>query len=85
MKKRYRHVAAKIRNLALRCIQHAQVWLTGYSSEPTCPWCGAACSTEVDEMSFDGDCREMECDECGKEYERHLDLSFAFATEKVMR
>jgi hypothetical protein len=67
----------------LRAIYRVQVWLTGYTLKPTCPWCGAECPTDCKEVWWDGDCDEIECDECERLYERHVSIESTFATEKV--
>jgi transposase-like protein len=74
---------AQIINFVLRHIYRVKSWLTGISNKPKCPWCGAACDTETDEISYDGDVAEMECDECGKDFERHTSLDIEFWTERV--
>lgn len=72
-----------VRGFVLRQIYRLQVWLTGISNKPRCPWCGEPCSTETDEVAYDGDCDEMECDACGREFERHVSFECEFWTEKI--
>lgn len=73
----------KIIGFVLRIIYRIQEWLTDTYRHPKCPYCGAACSEETDEVVYDGDSDEMECDECGKEYFRYSHFEINFSTEKV--
>jgi hypothetical protein len=66
----------------LRVIYAIQTRLTGVTMHPKCPYCGAPCSTETDEVVYDGDQDDMECDECGREYERYVSFQPEFYTEK---
>jgi hypothetical protein len=73
-------------SFVLGIIWRLQCWLTGYTNNPTCPWCGYPCPTEHNkEVVFDGDCEEIECFNCSRPYDRHTDLTFTFFTEKVER
>lgn len=69
--------------LILRFVYCIQVLLTGITYAPKCPWCGAECSTEMDEAAYDGDLEEMTCDECGKDYARYTSFMPEFWTEKT--
>lgn len=75
-------MSAKLKAIVLRAIYALQVWLTGISKKPKCPYCGAPCDTETDEVVYDGDEDEMECDDCGKEFLRYVSFEPEFYTEK---
>ena len=71
--------------IILRAMWRVHVRITGYTYKPVCPWCGADCPTDPDgrECWRDGDVEEIECFSCGREYERHVDVSITFFTEKT--
>ena len=51
-----------------------------YTADIVCPWCGAETQFLGNEFN-DGD--EVECDECGKEFELSVDYDPIICTEKI--
>lgn len=56
-------------------------WASGYTYEPRCPYCDNECGTDDHNEWFDGDVDEIECFNCGKYFDRFVNVDITWYTE----